>query len=79
MTPERWNRVKEIFSAAIERVAAAHELALGKLGQPVRVAVTGSAVSPPIDVTVHLVGRARAVDRLARALDYIAARGTATA
>jgi glutamyl-tRNA synthetase len=67
------------IAAAIERVAAAHELGLGKLGQPVRVAVTGAAVSPPIDVTVYLVGQRRAVDRIDRALDYIAARGTATA
>jgi glutamyl-tRNA synthetase len=67
------------ISAAIERVAAAHELGLGKLGQPIRVAVTGSAVSPPIDVTVHLVGQQRAVDRIDRALDYIGSRGTATA
>ena len=67
------------IAAAIERVAAVYDLGLGKLGQPIRVAVTGTGVSPPIDVTVHLVGKDRAVERLARALDYITARAAATA
>ena len=46
-------------------------LGLGKLGQPIRVAVTGTGVSPPIDVTSCISWRERAVARLARALDYI--------
>jgi glutamyl-tRNA synthetase len=37
---------------------------LGKIAQPVRVAVTGTAVSPPIDVTLELLGRARTLARL---------------
>jgi glutamyl-tRNA synthetase len=37
---------------------------LGKIAQPLRVAVTGSAVSPPIDVTLALLGRERTLARL---------------
>jgi glutamyl-tRNA synthetase len=48
--------------------------ALGKIAQPLRVAVTGGAVSPPIDVTVALIGRERVLARLTRASDYIEGR-----
>jgi glutamyl-tRNA synthetase len=57
------------IEAAFEAVLARHEgLALGKLAQPVRVAVTGSAASPGIFETLALLGRERSVGRLARAL-----------
>ncbi len=48
---------KEGIAETIEQVAASFEINMGKLGQPIRVAVTGGSVSPPIDVTVWLVGR----------------------
>ncbi len=51
--------------------AETHGLKLGKLAQPVRVAVTGAAVSPPIDVTLQLVGRERTLARIARAIEHI--------
>ena len=57
--------------AVIESVAQAQGLNLGKLAQPLRVAVTGGAVSPPIDITVELIGKARSLARLERALAYI--------
>jgi glutamyl-tRNA synthetase len=59
---------------SIEAVAEKHELGFGKLGQPVRVAVTGGPVSPPIDVTVELVGRERTRTRIEAALAYIEQR-----
>ncbi|HLT89982.1 MAG TPA: glutamate--tRNA ligase [Woeseiaceae bacterium] len=62
----------------IEACAAAFGLNLGKLGQPLRVAVTGRAVSPPIDVTVALVGRERTLARLEQALELIRARAAAS-
>jgi glutamyl-tRNA synthetase len=37
---------------------------LGKIAQPLRVAVTGAAISPPIDITLALVGRERTLSRL---------------
>jgi glutamyl-tRNA synthetase len=47
---------------------------MGKLGQPIRVAVTGGSVSPPIDVTVWLVGQDRAVRRLDHAIELVELR-----
>ena len=44
--------------------AESQGIGFGKLGQPLRVAVTGGAVSPPIDTTLFLAGRARTLDRL---------------
>jgi glutamyl-tRNA synthetase len=68
---------KEGIAKTIEDTAARFELNLGKLGQPLRVAVTGGPVSPPIDVTVWLVGRERALVRLDRALEMIRERAQA--
>jgi glutamyl-tRNA synthetase len=67
-----WTR--EEIATAIAEVAAAFDLNLGKLGQPIRVAVTGAGVSPPIDVTVQLVGRDRALKRLGDAIEIIESR-----
>lgn len=74
---ESWR--PDAIGATLERVAEAHGLNLGKLGQPVRVAVTGAAVSPPIDVTVYLVGQQRSLERFDRALAFIADRAAASA
>jgi glutamyl-tRNA synthetase len=52
---------------AINAVAQRHNLALGKVAQPLRVAVSGGAVSPPIDITVALLGRQTTLARLERA------------
>ena len=57
--------------AAFDAVAADCEITFGRLGQPLRVAVTGGTVSPPIDVTVELVGKDRTLERIDRALAYI--------
>ncbi|MDP6436362.1 MAG: glutamate--tRNA ligase [Gammaproteobacteria bacterium] len=62
---------------AMQDVADKHELKFGKIGQPVRVAVTGTGVSPPIDATVELVGRERTLARLDAALVYIEERAAA--
>lgn len=63
----------EAIHAAIHQVAAQFDLKLGKVAQPLRVAVTGGTVSPPIDVTVFLIGRARTVARIQRAVALIEA------
>lgn len=61
-----WSRAE--IHGALAAVAAECGIGFGKLGQPVRVAVTGGTVSPPIDVTLELLGRERALQRLARAV-----------
>jgi glutamyl-tRNA synthetase len=58
----------------IQEVAADYDINMGKLGQPIRVAVTSGPVSPPIDVTLWLVGQQRTVERIGRAIDFIRAR-----
>ena len=67
-----------VIHGAIEAVAGEFELNLGKLGQPLRVAVTGGSVSPPIDVTVWLVGRDRTLRRLDDAIAIIRERAAAS-
>jgi len=64
-----WNAaaVHEVIAAVAERAG----LGLGKVAQPLRVAMSGGSVSPPIDLTVVLLGRERALARLERALAYI--------
>lgn len=61
----------EAIHAAVNAVAEARGLKLGKIAQPLRVAVAGRAVSPPIDVTLALLGRDKTLGRLDRALDHI--------
>lgn len=46
-------------------------LKLGKVAQPIRVAVTGNTVSPPIDQTLTLLGREVTLARLQRAIAWI--------
>jgi glutamyl-tRNA synthetase len=48
--------------------AAASGLPLGKLAQPVRVALCGGAVSPPIDATLAILGKEEGLSRLVKAL-----------
>ena len=57
--------------SVVESVAAAAGLGLGKVAQPLRVAVTGDTASPGIGVTLKLLGRQRTLTRIDRALDYI--------
>jgi glutamyl-tRNA synthetase len=52
----------------LEGFAEARNLGLGKVAQPLRVAVTGGTVSPPIDATLALLGREKVLARMERAL-----------
>jgi glutamyl-tRNA synthetase len=54
-------------------VAAEQGVGLGKVAQPIRVAVSGGTVSPPIDVTLEILGSSVTLQRLGRALAF--ARG----
>ena len=51
----------------LENFATEKGLGLGKVAQPLRVAVTGGTVSPPIDATLVLLGKQRALARIERA------------
>ncbi|MBU6247212.1 MAG: glutamate--tRNA ligase [Xanthomonadaceae bacterium] len=54
----------EPIHAVIEQVAAKLELGMGKVAQPLRVAMTGTQVSPSIDHTIYLAGRDVALKRI---------------
>jgi glutamyl-tRNA synthetase len=54
--------------ALLQSFAESRALGLGKVAQPLRVAVTGGTISPPIDATLALLGRERVLERLGRAL-----------
>jgi glutamyl-tRNA synthetase len=58
----------------LNALAAELQVGLGKIAQPLRVAVTGTAVSPPIDATLSLLGRARSLARIDATLAATAAR-----
>jgi glutamyl-tRNA synthetase len=62
---------------AVVDVAACLHLKLGKVAQPLRVAVVGRAASPGIEVTLHLVGREACLRRIDNALNYIDQRAIA--
>jgi glutamyl-tRNA synthetase len=51
----------------ISDVAAAKGIPLGKLAQPIRLAVCGGTVSPPIDATLAILGKTEALSRLTTA------------
>ena len=52
----------------ISGFSAARGISLGKLAQPMRLAVCGGTVSPPIDATLAILGKLESEARLARAL-----------
>lgn len=58
----------ESVSAALHDVAAQLEIGMGKVAQPLRVAITGTQVSPDISHTVYLAGRDEALKRIDAAL-----------
>ena len=53
---------------AIEGMARSSNLGLGKVAQPIRVAVSGGSISPPIDQTLAILGRQQTLERLQRAV-----------
>ncbi len=57
----------------VEQVAGTLQLGMGKVAQPLRVAITGTQVSPSIDHTVYLAGRDEALRRIAHALELAGA------
>ena len=60
-----WNH--DALKAVIEGVGEAHGLKLGKVQAPVRVAVTGRTVGPPLFESLELLGREVTLSRLATA------------
>jgi glutamyl-tRNA synthetase len=55
--------VEQAFTSTLEE----HGLKMGELAQPVRVALTGSTVSPGIHAVIAVLGKDRSVARLKQA------------
>ena len=58
----------ETIEDAVRAFCDSREIGMGKLAQPLRVAVTGSTVSPGLGETLALLGRERVVARIERCL-----------
>jgi glutamyl-tRNA synthetase len=71
MALEDWT--PEGLHRAVERVAEGLGEKMGKVAQPLRVAIVGRAASPGIDLTLQLVGKEAVLRRIDRALQHIAA------
>ena len=62
---------------AVHDTAEELELGMGKVGMPLRVAVSGTGQSPSIDITLALLGKERTLARIEQALAFISARAEA--
>lgn len=65
---------QETLEPIFQRVMDKHELKLGKIAQPMRVALTGKTVSPGIFEMIEVLGKPAVIDRLKGAIAYIEAR-----
>jgi len=66
---ETWEA--ETIHSVLNAIATEANVGLGKIAQPIRVAVTGTAVSPPIDATLALLGKSKTIARIENAIRYI--------
>jgi glutamyl-tRNA synthetase len=69
---ENWE--PEHLDEAIHAVADELGVNMGKIAQPLRVALAGTGVSPSIEKTLWLVGRERSLQRIERAISFIRER-----
>ena len=61
----------DLLHDIVINTAETMQLKMGKVAQPLRVAVTGTSVSPAIDITLTLLGREKTLQRIQRAINHI--------
>ena len=61
----------ESIHQMIANTCEKHGIGFGKIGQPLRVAITGGTQSPSIDLTITLLDRENVIYRLKKAIEYI--------
>ncbi|MFU8841783.1 MAG: glutamate--tRNA ligase [Nitriliruptoraceae bacterium] len=66
LTSAAWNT--EAIEAALRALPERLGIGFGKVAQPIRVAVTGSSVSPPLFESLALLGRTRSLERIEAAI-----------
>ena len=69
---DNWN--VDAINNVIKNTCEELELGMGKVGPALRVAVTGTAMSPSLDVTLNLVGKERTLERLEKAVEFATAK-----
>ena len=68
----------ENIHQAIKDTATELSIGMGKVGMPLRVAITGAGQSPSIDATAFLIGQEKCLKRLSMALKVIEIRKAAS-
>ena len=63
------------LETALGRILAEREVKPAKLYQPIRVAITGTSVSPGIFESLSVLGRERSLERLERAVQRLSSQG----
>ena len=66
----------ENIEEAFKTVATDMNVGLGKVGMPLRLAVTGRGVSPEMGITMELVGREKTFERIRRTIAYLRSGAT---
>jgi glutamyl-tRNA synthetase len=61
----------EQIKSELEAVGARHDLKLGKAQAPVRVAVTGRTVGPPLFESLEVLGRSETIRRITDAIERV--------
>jgi len=61
----------ETLHTHIKECAVSHEVGMGKVAQPIRVAITGNTMSPPLDITLELLGSERTLLGIKAAIEWI--------
>ncbi|MEW6614995.1 MAG: glutamate--tRNA ligase [Thermodesulfobacteriota bacterium] len=73
---KRLNQLQTFNQQAIEEVlkevSSQKDIKLGKIAQPVRVSLTGSTASPGIYEVVEILGKEKVIDRLKKAVEFMA-------
>ncbi len=66
---ENWQAedIHKVVESTVEKL----EVGFGKVGQPLRLAVTGHGKSPSIDITLELLGKQKTLSRIADAISFI--------
>lgn len=61
----------EPIHAHIKECSVDREVGMGKVAQPIRVAITGNTISPPLDLTLELLGSERTLAAIKSAIAWI--------
>ena len=67
-----WNA--DSLKQRLDNIAQSLDIGFGKIGQPLRVAITGGSASPDIADSLELIGKERSLRRIGKAIEYVEKR-----